>query len=215
MGSVETFSAKSSLKLAEIVGRQPVIPVLRIDRVGDAVPMVKALAAGGLSVVEVTFRTPDALDSVKRIVANVPEVQVGVGTVRDHRQFQAAKEAGAVFAVSPGFTPSLLAGAVDADLPWLPGVETVSEAMVAAELGFDRLKKFPASLAWLEDVYGPLSELKFCPTGGVKAGNANQYLGLPNVWCVGGSWPADRKLVQAKNWSGIETLAREAVRLRD
>lgn len=211
---IEQLGLMSSKVLAEVIGDQPVIPVLEIDDIIHAVPLARALVAGRLKALEVTFRTPATLGAVREIVQLVPEARVGVGTVLEPEQFRQAKKAGALFAVSPGSTQRLLEAAAEFELPWLPGVETISAAMTLQELGFDRLKRFPADLAWLKAIYGPLPNLRFCPTGGLNQARAQRWLNLPNVWCVGGSWVAPTKLIQQEAWGEIETLARKAASLK-
>lgn len=204
------------MTLDDIMRRSPVIPVLVIEREADAVPLARALAAGGLAVLEVTLRTPDALACIRRIAAEVEEAVVGAGTVLGPRDLDAAAEAGARFAVSPGLTDSL-AGARGGP-PLLPGAATATEAMRAADQGFTRLKFFPAVPAGgapaLKGLAGPLPHLRFCPTGGVDAANAREFLSLPNVDCVGGSWVAPADAVREGRWEEITALARAASRLR-
>lgn len=206
--SPENFTTDQLMRLA------PVIPVLAVHSVDHAVPLAEALVAGGLPVLEVTLRTPAALEVISAM-ATVSGAVVGVGTVIRPQQFQQAKDAGARFAVTPGSTPTLLSAARDSGLPTLPGVASASEAIAALEAGFDRLKLFPAEAAGgiplLKSLHGPLAELAFCPTGGVGPNNMGAYLKLPNVLCVGGSWVAPTDRVQAGDWAGITALAREAV----
>jgi len=196
----------------------PVIPVVTIDRVDHAVPLAKALLAGGLPAVEVTLRTPAAFDAIRAIVAEVPDVIVGVGTVTKPLDVTRALDAGADFLVSPGTPASLVQALVDAPIPVLPGCATVSEAMTLAGLGFPVLKFFPAELSggvhWLSAVAEPLPDSRFCPTGGVNGDNAAAYLALPNVLAVGGSWVASPQAIAAGDFAGITTRARAAVALR-
>jgi 2-dehydro-3-deoxyphosphogluconate aldolase/(4S)-4-hydroxy-2-oxoglutarate aldolase len=196
----------------------PVIPVLTIERVEDAVPVARALAAGGLRVIEVTLRTATAFAAVKSIADALPEVVAGLGTVTRPAEIPAAIKAGAKFLVSPG-TPAALAGALAAaPVPAVPGCATVSEALALAERGFKCLKFFPAEAsggaAWLKSAAGPLPDLRFCPTGGIDMGNAARYLALPNVVAVGGSWVAPKDAVAAGAFDTITTLARQAAALR-
>ncbi len=196
----------------------PVVPVLTVERVADAVPLARALAGGGLRAVEVTLRTKAALDAVRAIRAELPEVVVGVGTVLSPDDVFRALDAGAAFLVSPG-TPAVLAGALaEAPVPVLPGCATVSEAMALAERGFPALKLFPAEPSggarWLKSVAGPLPHLRFCPTGGIDAGNAATYLALPNVIAVGGSWMTPADAVRSGDFARIGALARQAAVLR-
>ena len=196
----------------------PVVPVLTIGRTVDAVPLARALVKGGLPVLEITLRTATALEALKAIAAEVPGVIVGAGTVLKPGQFDQIREAGARFAVSPGCTPALVTAARAAGLPFLPGIQTVSEAMVLAEQGFGLMKFFPADaaggLAWLKAIAAPLADLRFCPTGGIDADTAPGYLSLANVACVGGSWVAPSEAVAAGDWTRIERLAAAASQLK-
>src|SRR6478735_11543279 len=180
------------MDIAAIAARAPVIPVLTIERLADAVPLARALVKGGLPVLEITFRTGVALEALAAIVREVPEAVVGAGTVLDEAQLRQAIAAGARFGVSPGCTPALARAVKAAGLPFLPGVQTVSEALALRELGFRLLKFFPADAAggttWLKAVAAPLAGLRFCPTGGIGIETAPAYLALTNVACVGGSW---------------------------
>jgi len=204
--------------IAAIAARAPVIPVLTIERVADAVPLARALVKGGLPVLEITLRTPIAMEALAAIAAEVPEAVVGAGTVLEASQAEQIQRLGARFAVSPGCTAALVAGTRAAGLPFLPGVQTLSEAMALAEQGFRVLKFFPADaaggVAWLKAVAAPLAGLRFCPTGGIGADTAQSYLSLANVACVGGSWVAPRDAVAAGDWSRIEHLASQAAALK-
>lgn len=206
------------MDIAAIAARAPVIPVLTIERLADAVPLARALVKGGLPVLEITFRTGVALEALAAIAREVPEAVVGAGTVLDEPQLRQALSAGARFGVSPGCTPALVEAVKAAGLPFLPGVQTVSEAMALRELGFRLLKFFPADAAggttWLKAVAAPLAGLRFCPTGGIGIETAPAYLTLPNVACVGGSWVAPRDAVAAGDWSRIERLAGTAAALK-
>jgi len=210
--------ASKTEKLLSLLDGQPVIPVLKIDRVADAVPLARALARGGLRVIEITLRTADALECIRRAAGEVEEAIVGAGTILDARQFDEAAAAGSKFIVSPGVTRELLAAAGGSEVPLLPGAITPGEIMTAREAGLDFLKFFPAEqaggTAFLKSLASPFGGMKFCPTGGVTTKNANDYLGLPNVICVGGSWVAPDDLVKAGKWDAIEALAREAATLR-
>ncbi|MGN2253249.1 bifunctional 4-hydroxy-2-oxoglutarate aldolase/2-dehydro-3-deoxy-phosphogluconate aldolase [Frateuria sp. GZRe12] len=205
-------------ELASLMRLAPVIPVVVIEDARAAVPMARALVAGGVPAIEVTLRTPAALDAVRAIAAEVEGAVVGVGTVLGETDLRAAYEAGARFAVSPGATARLLDAAEDVPLALLPGAATASEAMGLLERGYRHLKFFPAVPAGgarlLAAWAGPLPQLRFCPTGGISAASAVEFLALPNVLCVGGSWltPADK--LAAGDWAGIETLARAAANLR-
>lgn len=204
--------------MAAIAALAPVIPVLTIERLGDSVPLARALVSGGLRVLEITLRTEVALEALRAIAREVPDAIVGAGTVLNARQFDQARQAGARFIVSPGCTPALATAASAWELPFLPGVQTVSEAMALSERGFTLLKLFPADtaggLGWLKSVAAPLAGLRFCPTGGIGPDTAPAYLSLANVACVGGSWVAPKNAVVAKDWAGIERLAAAAAGLK-
>jgi 2-dehydro-3-deoxyphosphogluconate aldolase/(4S)-4-hydroxy-2-oxoglutarate aldolase len=191
-----------------------VIPVLTISDVSQAVPLARALVAGGLTVLEITLRTPAALVAVQRIADEVPQAVVGAGTILSADQGREAIAAGATFLVSPGSSPRLLDAADTLAVPLLPGVATASEAMAALERGYRFVKFFPAEVAGgiaaLKALAAPLAALRFCPTGGVGADNLEAYLALPNVVCVGGSWVAPAHLVKAGDWAGIAALAQSA-----
>lgn len=201
-----------------LVARAPVIPVLTIDRLADAVPLGRALVKGGLPVLEITLRTETALEAARQIASNVPGAVVGVGTVLTPAQMQQARDAGARFAVSPGCTATLVEAAIQAAMPYLPGIQTVSEAMALSDKGYRLLKFFPADAAggvtWLKAVAAPLAGLRFCPTGGIGESTAASYLDLANVACVGGSWVAPKDVVAAQDWSRIERLAAAASALK-
>jgi len=207
----------ASASLLSLLGRQPVIPVLRIDDAEKAAPLARALALGGLPLIEITLRTPAALEAIRR-AAEVPEAVVGAGTILSAGQFEQAAGAGARFIVSPGMTPALAEAASRSDVPFLPGASSASEVMAAHDLGFSFLKFFPAEAAggaaFLKSLASPIPDVRFCPTGGVGEGNARDYLGLPNVACVGGSWIAPDALVRGGRWEEIERLARAAAGLR-
>lgn len=199
------------MDMVAMLRRGPVVPVLVIDDPSTAVPLARALCRGGLSVLEVTLRTPSALTSVERIAADVPEAIVGVGTVLTRDDLDRSARAGAQFAVTPGLTDAL---AAPGPLPLLPGAATASEILRAIELGFRYLKFFPAvpsgGVNALKAFAGPFPEIGFCPTGGVDAANAGEFLALPNVVCVGGSWIAPAAALRAGDWARIESLARAA-----
>jgi 2-dehydro-3-deoxyphosphogluconate aldolase / (4S)-4-hydroxy-2-oxoglutarate aldolase len=197
---------------------RPVVPVVTIDRAADAVPLARALLAGGLNVIEITLRTPAALDAVRAIVAEVKDVIVGVGTVLKQLDVNHAVDAGADFLVSPGTPAGLAQALADAPVPALPGCATVSEAMTLAAMGFPVLKFFPAEASggvrWLNAIGEPLPDIRFCPTGGVNGDNAASYLALGNVLAVGGSWVAPREAIAAGDFAGITARARAAAALR-
>ena len=203
--------------LAAIMAGQPVIPVLKIARIEDAVPLAQALVNGGLPAIEVTLRTPVALDAIRAIASAVPGAIVGAGTILNSKQFAAAEDAGARFIVSPGFTTALANAADKSSVPLLPGAITPGEIMLAAEAGYSLLKFFPAEQAggmgFLKALASPFAGIKFCPTGGIEATNAPDYLALGNVACVGGSWVAPDALVAAGQWDEITALARQAASL--
>jgi len=200
-----------------LLRRAPVIPVLTIARVADAVPLARALVVGGLPVIEVTLRTPVALDAVRAIVAEVPDCIVGVGTVTEVPDIRHALAAGAKYLVSPGTTSDLADALARTPVPVLPGCATVSEAMALAARGFAVLKFFPAEaaggIAFLKSIAAPLPHSTFCPTGGIDLRNAAAYLALPNVVAVGGSWVAPKDAVAAGDFARITALAREAAGL--
>ncbi len=202
--------------IAKICAAAPVIPVLTIDRVEDAQPLARALIAGGLPALEITLRTDAALEAIAAI-AEVEGAMVGVGTLLTPAQVQDAKAAGAIFGVSPGATPSLIAAALEFDLALLPGAATATEAMRLLEQGFTFQKFFPAEAAGgalaLGSMAGPLPQITFCPTGGVTPENAKTYLALPNTLCVGGSWIAPKALVATGAWDEITQIARRAASL--
>ncbi|MDQ6433679.1 2-dehydro-3-deoxy-phosphogluconate aldolase [Mesorhizobium sp. LHD-90] len=204
--------------LLSLLDGQPVIPVIKIEDADNAVPLARALARGGLKVIEITLRTPSALESIRRAAAEVPEAVVGAGTILDAAQFDQAARAGSRFIVSPGVTRDLLSAAAGSEVPLLPGAITPGEIMTAREAGIDFLKFFPAEqaggVAFLKALASPFASIRFCPTGGVSQKNVKDYLSLPNVICVGGSWVAPDDLIKAKDWAAIEALAREAFTLR-
>jgi 2-dehydro-3-deoxyphosphogluconate aldolase/(4S)-4-hydroxy-2-oxoglutarate aldolase len=203
--------------LTAVLRRAPVVPVLIVERTEDALPLGRALVAGGLPALEVTLRTPTALDTI-RAMAGIEGGVVGAGTILEPDQARAAVAAGAKFLVSPGTTPAILDVAIELGVPILPGVATVSEAMMARERGFRILKFFPAGPAggptYLKALSSPLPDVQFCPTGGVSLDNARDYLALPNVICVGGSWVAPADAVKSGDFSRVEALARQASTLR-
>jgi 2-dehydro-3-deoxyphosphogluconate aldolase/(4S)-4-hydroxy-2-oxoglutarate aldolase len=192
----------------------PVIPVIVIDRVEDAVPLARALVAGGVRVLEVTLRTPAALDCIRAMVAAVPEAIVGAGTVRSIADAQAAKDAGCQFAVSPGYTPEIGRACLDIGLPLLPGVSTASEVMMANADGYRFLKLFPATavggINLLKAFASPFHDVVFCPTGGITLETAPQFLALSNVKVCGGSWLTPADAVKSGDWARITRLAAEA-----
>jgi 2-dehydro-3-deoxyphosphogluconate aldolase / (4S)-4-hydroxy-2-oxoglutarate aldolase len=196
----------------------PVIPVLKIEHLEDAVPLATALVEGGLPVLEVTLRSDIALEAIRLIRAEVPAARVGAGTVTNPTNLQQALDAGSEFIFTPGATPLLLQAALAASVPMVPGIQTVSEMMVALDLGYQRFKFFPAAAAGgtaiLNAIAGPFPQVRFCPTGGIRIGNAHEYLSLANVMCVGGTWLTPDNLIERKDWAAIRELAAEARALR-
>ena len=209
---------QSPLTSLQVMQDAPVIPVIVLNDVAHAVPMARALVEGGIRMLEVTLRTPQALACIEAIAKAVPEAVVGAGTLRSKADAQAAANAGARFAVSPGYTSALGAACRDLGLPLLPGVATGGEIMAAQEDGFNALKFFPAlqagGSAMLKAWSGPFFDVKFCPTGGISLQNAPEFLALPNVLCVGGSWLVPADALAQGDWARITYLAREAVALR-
>ena len=207
----------SSTSEPSLLDRVPVVPVVVVDDLAHAVPVARALVAGGLPVIELTLRTPVALDAIRAIAAEVPEILLGAGTIVAPGQAAEALDAGAQFLVSPGSTPSLLAAMAGTGLPFLPGTATVSEVLTVLEAGFTEMKFFPAEASggapFLRSVAAPVPAARFCPTGGITAAGAAAYLALPNVGCVGGSWLTPPDALAAGDWARVERLAREAAAL--
>lgn len=195
----------------------PVMPVVVIDRLEDAVPVARALVAGGLPAIELTLRTDVALDAIRAISEEVPAIFVGAGTVTTPGQAKEALDAGARFLVSPGATPSLLAAMTETGLPFLPGTSTVSEVLAVLEAGVREMKFFPAEAsggaAYLRSIASPVPAARFCPTGGITEANAPSYLALPNVGCVGGSWLTPADVLREGDWARVEALAKAAAAL--
>lgn len=213
--SLEMNAMDSLLKLAE---QGPVIPVIVVDDLAHAVPLARALVEGGVRVLEVTLRTPVALQAIEAMARAVPEAIVGAGTLRTAADARAVKDAGAAFAVSPGFTEPLSAACRAVGLPLLPGVSSASEVMRANDAGHQFLKLFPATavggIALLKGLAGPFPDIAFCPTGGITLETAPQFLALPNVKVCGGSWLSPKDALQSGDWARITRLAREAAALR-
>ncbi|WP_067749245.1 bifunctional 4-hydroxy-2-oxoglutarate aldolase/2-dehydro-3-deoxy-phosphogluconate aldolase [Orrella dioscoreae] len=207
-----------ALTAGDVLGDAPVIPVIVLDDPELAAPLARALLAGGIRMLEVTLRTPRALDCIAAIARDVPEAIVGAGTLRCAADASAARRAGARFGVSPGFTPAIGRACQELALPLVPGVATSSEILAATEAGFRALKFFPAmqagGMALLKAWQGPFGDIVFCPTGGIHAGNAADFLALDNVACVGGSWLVPADALAARDWPRITALAREACALR-
>ncbi|WP_433724950.1 bifunctional 4-hydroxy-2-oxoglutarate aldolase/2-dehydro-3-deoxy-phosphogluconate aldolase [Nocardia sp. CA-129566] len=197
----------------------PVVPVVVLDDPDIAVPVARALVAGGIGIIEVTLRSPAALPAIERIAAEVPDMTVGAGTILTPHQIETATAAGARFLVSPGTTPGLLDAMADSGLACLPGVATVSEAMAVLDRGFTHMKFFPATSAGgpsaLRSIHGPLPGIRFCPTGGITPDTAPDYLALPNVACVGGSWLTPPSALASGNWHEIRNLAARAATLQN
>ncbi|MBI1209445.1 MAG: bifunctional 4-hydroxy-2-oxoglutarate aldolase/2-dehydro-3-deoxy-phosphogluconate aldolase [Azospirillum sp.] len=192
-----------------------IIPVMTLERVEDAVPLARALVAGGIRHLEITLRTPVAAEAAAAIIAGVPEAVVGIGTVVTAADLARSLQLGAHFALSPGATPALLAAAAASPLPFVPGIATASELMAALAHGFDLVKFFPAvpagGLAALKALGAPFPQVRFCPTGGIDAGNAAEWLALPNVVAVGGSWLTPAADIRAGNWAAITERAHRAI----
>jgi 2-dehydro-3-deoxyphosphogluconate aldolase / (4S)-4-hydroxy-2-oxoglutarate aldolase len=203
---------------ASILDAAPVMPVVIIEDPAVAIPLARALVAGGIGVVEVTLRTPRALEAIRAIAEHVPEMKLGAGTVNSPDQVKLAADAGAQFLVSPGATDRLLDAMSDSGLPFLAGTATPSDMLRLIERGITEAKLFPATalggVALLRAVQSPLPQLRFCPTGGITPANAADFLALPNVGCVGGTWLTPPALIAAGDWSAIEDLAAQAARLR-
>lgn len=206
-----------SLTIKEIMNTSPIVPVMVINNVEHAVPLAKALVKGGLKVLEITLRTPAALESIRRIKAEVPDAIVGAGTIINIETLNQAIEAGAEFIVSPGTTDQLIDAAIATGVPLLPGIANPSDAMRLLEKGITAMKFFPAEAAggvpMLKSIGAPIPQITFCPTGGVSQKNVKEYFSLPNVACVGGSWMCAANLVDTENWDEITRLSAEAVQL--
>ncbi|MGW6020616.1 bifunctional 4-hydroxy-2-oxoglutarate aldolase/2-dehydro-3-deoxy-phosphogluconate aldolase [Streptomyces sp. NPDC055099] len=213
-----TSPSAPSAASGSVLDLAPVVPVVVVEDVADAVPLARALVAGGLRAIEVTLRTPAALDAIRAIAAEVPDAVVGAGTVISPQGVAESVDAGARFLVSPGWTDTLLAAMKASGVPFLPGVSTTSEVVALLERGVHEMKFFPAEAAggtaYLKSLGGPLPQARFCPTGGIGLASAPSYLALPNVGCVGGSWMLPADAVSAKDWGRVEGLAREAASLR-
>jgi 2-dehydro-3-deoxyphosphogluconate aldolase/(4S)-4-hydroxy-2-oxoglutarate aldolase len=212
------MATQSLLTALQVMQDAPVIPVIVLNEIAHAVPLARALLAGGVRMLEVTLRTPQALACMEAIARNVPEAVLGAGTVRSAADARAAATAGARFAVSPGYTHKIGQACQDLRLPLLPGVATGSEILMCQEDGLTELKFFPAiqagGVALLKAWGGPFGEVKFCPTGGITSGNAPEFLALPNILCVGGSWLVPADALAAGDWTRITQLAKETLVLR-
>ncbi len=205
-----------SLQPQEIFKRSPIVPVMVINKIEDAVPLAKALVAGGITVLEVTLRTPCALEAITKIVNEVPDAVVGAGTILNETQLKQAVDAGAQFVITPGATTELLKAAMAGTVPLIPGVASISEVMVGMELGYTNFKFFPAEASGgvnaLKAFAGPLSSnIRFCPTGGITPNSYKDYLALDNVDCIGGSWIAPSDAMESGDWERITQLCKEAI----
>ncbi|PDW63383.1 keto-deoxy-phosphogluconate aldolase [Helicobacter pylori] len=205
-------------KIIEILQISPIVPVVVIENIKDAVPLAQSLIEGGIPIIEVTLRSSCALEAIELIAKNVPKMRVGAGTILNPTQLEQAQNRGAEFLISPGLTPSLLEHAKKKDMPLIPGVSSSSEVMQALELGYSALKFFPAEycggVKLLNAFNGPFKGVKFCPTGGISADNMRSYLNLENVLCVGGSWLTPKDLIQNKEWDKITEICKRALALR-
>ncbi len=202
-------------KVLEVLQISPIVPVVVIEDLKDAVPLAQSLVDGGIPIIEVTLRSNCALEAIELIAKNVPKMRVGAGTILNSNQLEQAQNRGAEFLISPGLTPSLLEYAKKKDMPLIPGVSSSSEVMQALELGYNALKFFPAEYCGgaklLNAFNGPFKGVKFCPTGGISVDNMHAYLKLENVLCVGGSWLTPKNLVQNKEWDKIVEICKRAL----
>lgn len=199
----------------DIFAMGPIIPVLVIKNVEDALPIARALLAAGIKVLEVTLRTPAALDVIKIIADELPEAYIGSGTVINREMLQRCQEAGAKFAISPGLTKNLLQAGNEGNIALIPGISSISEMMDAIDFGYDHLKFFPAEASGgikaIQSISGPFPDIRFCPTGGINLNNVSNYLALPNIVCCGGSWLVTDEIVKNKDWSKITELAEQVL----
>ncbi len=205
-------------KIIEILQISPIVPVVVIENIKDAVPLAQSLIEGGIQIIEVTLRSSCALEAIELIAKNVPKMRVGTGTILNPTQLEQAQNRGAEFLISPGLTIKLLEYAKKKDMPLIPGVSSSSEVMQALELGYSALKFFPAEycggVKLLNAFNGPFKGVKFCPTGGISADNMHSYLNLENVLCVGGSWLTPKNLIQNKEWDKITEICKRSLALR-
>ncbi|MGN8535975.1 bifunctional 4-hydroxy-2-oxoglutarate aldolase/2-dehydro-3-deoxy-phosphogluconate aldolase [Helicobacter pylori] len=205
-------------KIIEILQISPIVPVVVIEDIKDAVPLAQSLIEGGIQIIEVTLRSSCALEAIELIAKNVPKMRVGAGTILNPAQLEQAQNRGAEFLISPGLTIKLLEYAKKKDMPLIPGVSSSSEVMQALELGYSALKFFPAEycggVKLLNAFNGPFKGVKFCPTGGISADNMRSYLNLENVLCVGGSWLTPKNLIQNKEWDKITEICKRSLALR-
>ncbi|UOS58359.1 bifunctional 4-hydroxy-2-oxoglutarate aldolase/2-dehydro-3-deoxy-phosphogluconate aldolase [Helicobacter pylori] len=205
-------------KIIEVLQISPIVPVVVIEDIKDAVPLAQSLIEGGIHIIEVTLRSSCALEAIELIAKNVPKMRVGAGTILNPTQLEQAQNRGAEFLISPGLTIKLLEYAKKKDMPLIPGVSSSSEVMQALELGYSALKFFPAEycggVKLLDAFNGPFKGVKFCPTGGISADNMHSYLNLENVLCVGGSWLTPKNLIQNKEWDKITEICKRSLALR-
>ncbi|WP_441748959.1 bifunctional 4-hydroxy-2-oxoglutarate aldolase/2-dehydro-3-deoxy-phosphogluconate aldolase [Helicobacter pylori] len=205
-------------KIIEVLQISPIVPVVVIENIKDAVPLAQSLVEGGIHIIEVTLRSSCALEAIELIAKNVPKMRVGAGTILNPTQLEQAQNRGAEFLISPGLTIKLLEHAKKKDMPLIPGVSSSSEVMQALELGYNALKFFPAEycggVKLLNAFNGPFKGVKFCPTGGISADNMHSYLNLENVLCVGGSWLTPKHLIQNKEWDKITEICKRSLALR-
>ncbi|WP_180405957.1 bifunctional 4-hydroxy-2-oxoglutarate aldolase/2-dehydro-3-deoxy-phosphogluconate aldolase [Helicobacter pylori] len=205
-------------KIIEVLQISPIVPVVVIEDIKDAVPLAQSLIEGGIHIIEVTLRSSCALEAIELIAKNVPKMRVGAGTILNPTQLEQAQNRGAEFLISPGLTIKLLEHAKKKDMPLIPGVSSSSEVMQALELGYSALKFFPAEycggVKLLNAFNGPFKGVKFCPTGGISADNMHSYLNLENVLCVGGSWLTPKNLIQNKEWDKITEICKRSLALR-
>jgi len=210
-----TLTRNWKMEPVEVFAQGPVVPVMVIKNLAHAVPLARALVAGGIRVLEITLRTPVAVEAIREIARAVPEAVVGAGTVTSAEDLAAVSEAGGVFAISPGLTPELLDAANQGNIALIPGIATISELMTGLRRGYSHFKFFPAEAAggipMLKAIAGPFPQVTFCPTGGIGLGNYREYLALGNVACVGGSWVAPSDAVAQGDWDRISQLTREAI----
>ncbi|GAA9922128.1 bifunctional 4-hydroxy-2-oxoglutarate aldolase/2-dehydro-3-deoxy-phosphogluconate aldolase [Helicobacter pylori] len=202
-------------KIIEVLQISPIVPVVVIENIKDAVPLAQSLVEGGIHIIEVTLRSSCALEAIELIAKNVPKMRVGAGTILNPTQLEQAQNRGAEFLISPGLTIKLLEYAKKKDMPLIPGVSSSSEVMQALELGYNALKFFPAEycggVKLLNAFNGPFKGVKFCPTGGISTDNMHSYLDLENVLCVGGSWLTPKDLIQNKEWDKIAEICKRAL----
>jgi 2-dehydro-3-deoxyphosphogluconate aldolase/(4S)-4-hydroxy-2-oxoglutarate aldolase len=210
-----TISKNWQIMPKDLFNMGPIVPVLVINNVAEALPIAEALLTAGVKVLEVTLRTPAALDVISAIARELPEAIVGSGTVTNRLQLQQSYDAGAKFAISPGLTKDLLQAGNEGNIALIPGISSISELMDGADYGYDHLKFFPAEASGgvnaIKSIGGPFPDIRFCPTGGINLNNVRDYLALPNVVCCGGSWLVSSEIVENKNWSEITRLANQAL----